>query len=107
MKIINGILQKSERLWQFQTKQPQKHITLQFVVNYVCGGVKRKAIFPLILPTKKARTMESVIHTLRPLEEQTENAFCGSIWLIFQTSNAGCKKSFLRAKQAPCRRSFS
>lgn len=57
MQIINGILQKSECLWQFQTKQPRKHTTLQMVINYLCGRVKRKAIYLLSFPTKKAKPM--------------------------------------------------
>ena len=57
MQIINGILQKSECLWQFQTKQPRKHTTLQIVINYLCGRMKRKAIFLPSFPTKKAKPM--------------------------------------------------
>lgn len=67
MQKKNGILQNSECLLQFQTKQTQKHAALQIVINYRCGRVTRKATFPANFPYKESKSYVCVIHAPSPL----------------------------------------
>lgn len=68
MQKINGILQNSECLLQFQTKQTQKHRTPQIVINYLCGGVMRRAIFSANFRYKESKSyVVCVSHAPSPL----------------------------------------